>query len=173
MSHQKLTSAMELVEAVEQYQAASDMLPPTRKEPVASVPARSKLPHPNGPNPASSQPRLPPPVDRRPAQPWGIPNPESRRCFRCGELGHIHRSPLAAPMYILLLSWGRVMLFPYCSLLLPYLSYCVVVWGNTYATNIEPLPFQAAPPSLEPNQALPRALVAPDLRLISIFKSLW
>uniref|UniRef100_A0A3B4TV12 SCAN box domain-containing protein n=1 Tax=Seriola dumerili TaxID=41447 RepID=A0A3B4TV12_SERDU len=37
ISHQKLTTAMELVEAMEQYQAASDMLRPPHKEPVASV----------------------------------------------------------------------------------------------------------------------------------------
>lgn len=27
----------------------------------------------------------------------------------------------------------------YCSLILPYLSYCAVVWGNTYISNIRPL----------------------------------
>lgn len=27
----------------------------------------------------------------------------------------------------------------YCTLILPYLNYCVEVWGNTYASNITPL----------------------------------
>ena len=27
----------------------------------------------------------------------------------------------------------------YCSLVLPYMSYCVEVWGNNYKTVIEPL----------------------------------
>ena len=27
----------------------------------------------------------------------------------------------------------------YCTMILPYLSYCVEVWGNTYKTNISPL----------------------------------
>ena len=27
----------------------------------------------------------------------------------------------------------------YCTLILPYLSYCAMVWGNTYTTNLMPL----------------------------------
>ena len=27
----------------------------------------------------------------------------------------------------------------YCTLILPYLSYCTMVWGNTYTTNLMPL----------------------------------
>ena len=27
----------------------------------------------------------------------------------------------------------------YCSLVLPYLNYCVEIWGNTYKTNLKPL----------------------------------
>ena len=27
----------------------------------------------------------------------------------------------------------------YCTLILPYLSYCAMVWGNTYSTNLMPL----------------------------------
>ena len=44
---------MELVEAVEQYQAASDMLCPTRKEPLAVVPIKQSGPRPKEPKPSS------------------------------------------------------------------------------------------------------------------------
>ena len=53
ISHQRLTTATELVEAVEQYQAASDMLRPTRKEPIASVPARPSVLRQKGLKPAN------------------------------------------------------------------------------------------------------------------------
>lgn len=49
LSQQKLTSATALVEALEQYHAASEMLHSTRKEPVAPAPARPK-----GPSPTAS-----------------------------------------------------------------------------------------------------------------------
>uniref|UniRef100_A0A667XFM0 CCHC-type domain-containing protein n=1 Tax=Myripristis murdjan TaxID=586833 RepID=A0A667XFM0_9TELE len=89
ISHQKLTTAMELVEAVEQYQAASDMLRPSRKEPV--VPAQAR---PSGlrqkctkPDPPQSSP--PKRGGSQTGQPRGSPNSASRQCYRCGELGHI------------------------------------------------------------------------------------
>ena len=30
----------------------------------------------------------------------------------------------------------------YCALILPYISYCAEIWGNTYRTNLEPLILQ-------------------------------
>ncbi|KAK9530194.1 hypothetical protein VZT92_011714 [Zoarces viviparus] len=89
ISHQKLTTATELVEAVEQYQAASDMLRPTRNDPVASLPARPRVPRQSGltlANPPSNPPfrGSSQPVPHRLVQ-----NPEVRQCYHCGKLGHI------------------------------------------------------------------------------------
>ena len=33
----------------------------------------------------------------------------------------------------------KAMKILYCSLILPYLSYCTTVWGNTYSTSMTPL----------------------------------
>ena len=33
----------------------------------------------------------------------------------------------------------KTMRILYCSLILPYFTYCVEIWGNTYTTNIKPL----------------------------------
>lgn len=33
----------------------------------------------------------------------------------------------------------KAMRILYCSLILPYFSYCVKAWGNTYISNIKPL----------------------------------
>lgn len=88
ISHQKLTTTMELVEAVEQYQAASDLLHPTRKAPTVSVPARPGL-RPQGPKLADPPSRPPNRAFKQPMQQQGARNPESRQCYRCGELGHI------------------------------------------------------------------------------------
>lgn len=82
-----MTSATELVEAVEQYQAASEI--PTRKEPVALVPVSSKGPPPNSSLMVNAPPRSYPRGNRRPTQFQGFPNTELSQCFRCGELGHI------------------------------------------------------------------------------------
>ncbi|XP_045904363.1 uncharacterized protein LOC123970382 [Micropterus dolomieu] len=87
LSQQKLTSATALVEALEQYQAASEMLRSTRKETVA--PARPK-----GPS-AKASPAVSPLLrsylrgTRRPTQPQGLPKSEAHQCFHCGEWGHI------------------------------------------------------------------------------------
>lgn len=77
------------MEALEQYHAASEMLRSTRKEPVAPALARPK-----GPSPTTS-PAVSPLLrsylqgTRRPTPPQGLPKPEARQCFRCGEWGHI------------------------------------------------------------------------------------
>lgn len=89
ISHQKLTTAMQLVEAVEQYQAASEMLRLLRREPSASFPlrpswVRQKETKPDSP-PSSSQRRGFNPS----GQPSGFLKPESRQCYHCGEVGHI------------------------------------------------------------------------------------
>ncbi|XP_047199101.1 uncharacterized protein LOC124854775 [Hippoglossus stenolepis] len=88
-SHQKLTTATELVEAVEQYQTASDMLHPTRKEPIASVPTRPGGPRQKGPKPGYPHYGPPHRIVNQPWQPRGFLNTETCQCSHCGELGHI------------------------------------------------------------------------------------
>lgn len=68
ISHQKLTTATELVEAVEQYQAASDMLHPTCKEPIASVPVQPIVLRQKGRKPANPHSSPPNRVFNQPVQ---------------------------------------------------------------------------------------------------------
>ena len=89
ISQQRLTTTMQLVEAVEQYQASMDMLRLTRKEPTATAPVRRSGFRPGvfqqGSSPASSQRRVLTPFQQQ----QGSSNPEPRQCFRCGKVGHI------------------------------------------------------------------------------------
>ncbi|KAK9541968.1 hypothetical protein VZT92_001976 [Zoarces viviparus] len=77
------------MKAVEQFQAASDMLHPTRKEPIASVPARPGVPHQKGPKPANPHSGPPHRIVNPPWQQRGFLNPKARQCYRCGKVGHI------------------------------------------------------------------------------------
>ncbi|XP_075949073.1 uncharacterized protein LOC142951429 [Anarhichas minor] len=89
ISHQKLTTATELVEAVEQYQAASDMLRPPRKDPRASLPARPHVHRQSGLTPANPHSNTPFRGSSQPVQHRVVQNPEVRQCYHCGQLGHI------------------------------------------------------------------------------------
>lgn len=84
---QKITTSS-LVEAVEQYQASSDRLRPTRKEPLAAVPIKQSGPCPKGPKPSSPLSSPPSRVCFQPA-PKQYRNTEAHPCFHCGELGLI------------------------------------------------------------------------------------
>ncbi|KAJ8333973.1 hypothetical protein SKAU_G00412920 [Synaphobranchus kaupii] len=86
------TMAAELVETVEQYQVTVEMLRASRREPV-STPVSTETSRPKNPkspkwiNPTvSSTPRM---FRGQPVQRREPIDREDRKCYRCGELGHI------------------------------------------------------------------------------------
>ena len=48
--------------------------------------------------------------------------------------GHLQKGALFAPCYS-----KSALYMIYCTLVLPYISYCCEIWGNTYKTRIQPL----------------------------------
>ena len=89
ISRQKIDTAKDLIEAVEQYQAASEMLRPTRKEPMVPGPVRPTTPRPKGPKSTDFFSSPPTRAGNQQRQQRGFQSPEPRQCYRCGELGHI------------------------------------------------------------------------------------
>ena len=82
ISQQKITTTMQLVEAIEQYQSAMDMLRLTRSEPTARAPVRPGVTQ-RGSSPASSHRRGFNPFQQQ----RGSSNPEPCQCYRCGQIG--------------------------------------------------------------------------------------